>query len=144
MTEVEQQPLDLASERALSELSEIQSGTNGKLILTKTNISNLQRRIKFLSTVALEFFDKSRLAEIKTQLKVAKGEIDRMKETNNEHIENALSMISQNEAFSDNEDTLKIIAGAKRKLSDVGFLTELDIISFTVDSIGDEVFAFFG
>jgi len=129
----------VSSDKALNELSEIQSGTNGKLILTKTNISNLQRRINFLSGLSLGFFDKSRLTEVKKQLEVAKCEIDRMKKTNKKHIENALSMISQNDLSKNNEDTARIIAGAKRKLSDVGFLTELDIISFTVESIGDEV-----
>jgi hypothetical protein len=138
-TELEK-PAPAASEEALNELSEIQSGTNGKLILTKTNISNLGRRIKFLSGLSLGFFDKSRLADIKNQLDAAKDEIDRMKKTNKKHIENALSMISKNADLSaDNEDTIRIIAGAKRSLSDVGFLTELDIISFTVESIGDEV-----
>jgi len=129
----------VSSDTALNELSEIQSGTNGKLILTKTNISCLQRRINFLSGLSLGFFDKSRLTEVKKQLEVAKSEIDRMKKTNKKHIENALSMISQNDLSKNNEDTARIIAGAKRKLSDVGFLTELDIISFTVESIGDEV-----
>jgi len=129
----------VSSDTALNELSEIQSGTNGKLILTKTNISKLQRRINFLSGLSLGFFDKSRLTEVKKQLEVAKCEVDRMKKTNKKHIENALSMISQNDLSKNNEDTARIIAGAKRKLSDVGFLTELDIISFTVESIGDEV-----
>jgi len=129
----------VSSDKALNELSEIQSGTNGKLILTKTNISNLQRRINYLSGLSLGFFDKSRLTEVQKQLEVAKCEIDRMKKTNKRHIENALSMISENDLSKNNEDTARIIAGAKRKLSDVGFLTELDIISFTVESIGDEV-----
>jgi len=131
---------DAASEQALNELSELQSGTNGKLIVTKTNISNLQRRITFLANLSLGFFDKSRLDDIKMQLVAAQAEISRMKETNKNHIEKALSLISKNSTLSEwNDDTIAIIEGAKRNLSNVGFLTELDVIAFTVESIGDEV-----
>lgn len=131
---------EAASEQALNELSEIQSGTNGKLIVTKTNISNLQRRITFLATLSLGFFDKSRLDDIKKQLEAAQAEISRMKETNKNHIEKALSLISKNSTLSEQNDaTIAIIEGAKKKISDVGFQTELDVIAFTVESIGDEV-----
>jgi len=131
---------EATSEQALNELSELQSGTNGKLIVTKTNISNLQRRITFLANLSLGFFDKSRLDDIKKQLVAAQAEISRMKETNKNHIEKALSLISKNSTFSEqNDDTIAIIEGAKRNLTDVKFLTELDVIAFTLESIGDEV-----
>jgi len=129
-----------ASKRALSEISDLQSGTNGKLLTIQTRMLNLDRRVEYLDSLSVGFLAQERWREIKEQLASVRDELERIKATNQSQIESMLSTIEDN-PDSSNEETLETLMGVKRTLSDVGFLTGLDILGLTIESISSEVSA---